>query len=216
VSVYNAIYLSLICCALMLAIKSFISGRKKSLYILLVLLATLLVEMYSTIAIAYHVNFSWTYHLFSPIEYSLFCVYYLAGFNSNKFKSIIVYSIPFFITFSLLISIFLYQFQSMPAININVEGVLLFMLYTHLLFCIDVDLNTPIYSHPDFWISIGVLMFFGGVFIFLGLYPFLFNLNFKETMRLFDEITRPLNIIFYSCIIIGLLCSIQKRKYFIS
>lgn len=212
-SVYNAIYLGLICVALILAIRSFLSGVKKSVYILLVLLATLLVEIFSTVAIAFHINFSWTYHLFNPIEYTLFCLYYLNGCNLQKLRPIVVYSIPVFIVFSLLTSCFIYHFQSMPAMNINVEGFLLFILYTHLLFCIDVDLDTRVYRHPDFWISIGVLMFFGGVFIFLGLYPFLFNLNFGETMILFSEITRPLNIIFYGCIIIGLICSTHRRRY---
>ncbi|MBB3054568.1 hypothetical protein FHS11_000978 [Mucilaginibacter gotjawali] len=102
----------------------------------------------------------------------------------------------------------------MPAINIDVEGLLLFVFYTHLLFYIDADIIDPIYAHPDFWISVGIMVFFGGVFVFLGLYPYLFNLDFDETMKLFSLITRPLNIFFYISIILGLINSIPKWKFF--
>lgn len=215
-SIYNAVYLSLLCFALIFAGKSFLSGVKSSLYILLVLCATFLDEIFSTFAISHHISFDWAYHLFNPIEYTLFFLYYLNRCGSRGIRTIIVWSIPLYIVFSLCISIFYYHFHSMPAININVEGFLLFLFYTHLLFRLDENLNMPFYQYTDFWISVGVLMFFGGAFIFLGLYPFLFNVNVKETLNLFGLITRPLNIVFYSCVIIGLLCSMRNKKYFIS
>ncbi len=215
-SFYNAIYLSLIFCSLVLAAKSYWLGGKKSLYLVLVLLATLIVEIFSTLSIAFHLHFDWAYHLFNPIEYTLFCLYYLKACEVNKYKNIIRLSIPAFCLTSLLLSTFRYGFHSMPAMNINLEGFLLMILYTHLLFAIETDMYVPVHRYTDFWIAVGVMIFFGGAFVFLGLYPRLFDLNFDATMQLFGVITRPLNIVLYTCIIIGYLCSVRKKNYLTS
>ena len=215
-SFYYVIYLGLILSALVLSAIAVKVGNKKSLYLLLVLSATLITELYPTIIINTHVDFGWAYHLFNPLEYTFFCIYYLKSSDNHFLKIAAKYSIPVFVTLSLCISYFYYHFFSMPAININIEGFLLFILYTHLLFSINIPIGVAIYKHPDFWISIAMLIFFGSIFVFLGLYPYLFNVSRVQTNQLFNLITKPANIIFYSCIIIGILCSIKSRRYFIS
>jgi hypothetical protein len=220
VSTYNAIYLSLIALALLLAIKAYKSGVGKARFLVFVLSATLLVELYSTWAIPNKIAFGWAYHLFNPIEYTGFCLYFLATHYSQKPKFWVKYSIPIYIIASLSISFFVYHVgkvqnrNAMPALNINLEGLLLFIVYTYLLFSLDEDM--PVYLTGDFWISVGVMSFFGGASIFLGLYSILFKINYEGTMGLFGLIARPLNIVLYCCIIIGLLCTIRNRKYSIA
>lgn len=212
-NIYYKIYLGLIFLAVLLSAIALKKWQKSSVYLLLVLCATLITEIYSTYAFSRHQDFSWIYHLFNPIEYTLFCLYYIKTCKQCTFSVFAKYSIPVFVTFSLCVSFFVYHLQSMPSININLEGLLLFMLYTHLLFSIDIHLNEAIYHHPDFWISVGMMIFFGGVFVFLGLYPYLFNRSQADTLKLFDLITKPLNIIFYSCINAGLICLIRNTRY---
>lgn len=224
VNTYYKIYLILIFIALLLACFSYSHGIKKSVYLIIILSTTLSMEIYITYKLSENKNFifGYLYHVFNPVEYSIFCMYYLKACTIQKFKSLIRYSIPVYITLSLCISFFLYHIQSMPgkdslpAINIDIEGFLLFIIYTHLLFSLDIDLKMRIYNHSDFWISIGVLVFYGGAFAFLGLYSYLFKMNINKTLGLFGLIAQPLNIILYSCIITGLICSIRNKKYFIS
>lgn len=214
-TIYYKIYLSLITVTTVTAVVALNNKHKKALYILLVMIATLAVEGYSTIAYAHRQDFSWIYHLFCPVEYTFFCLYYIKSCPQNAFKPVATYSIPVFITFSLCVSYFLYQFRNMPALNINIEGLFLFLFYTHLLFCMNVPLRKRIWQHPDFWLSIGMLVFYGGVFVFLGLYPYLFGVSPMATIQLFDLITKPLNIFFYTFIIAGLICLIRSNRYFI-
>jgi hypothetical protein len=213
---YYQIYLSLICLAFVLSFVVYRIGYKKSIFLLIVLFATLLTEGYSTYAFKKKISFVWLYDLFNPVEYTMFCLYYINSCPGVSLKKVAKYSIPAFIAFSLSVSYFLYHFNSIPSIQINTEGVLLFLFYTHLIFCLDLDLKVRIYMHPDFWIAIAVMIFFGGDFVFLGLYPYLFKMNSAETIALFSLITRPLNLVFYSCLNTAFICSIRNKKYFIS
>jgi len=103
----------------------------------------------------------------------------------------------------------------MPVINIDIEGFLLFIIYTHLLFSIEVDVKKFIYAQEDLWIAAGVLIFFGGAFTYLGLYPSLFNIYPREAGTVYGFFVKSLDTIFYSFIIIGQICLIRNRKYLI-
>ncbi len=221
---FYIVYLGLLFITLLLSGYSYIVGVKKSVYLVLLLFSTLAVELFVTYKFNQnkHFAFGFIYHLFNPVEYTFFCLYYLRASNVSKFKTLVKYSIPVYITLSLCISFFIYHIDVMPgkntlpAINIDIEGFILFIYYTHLLFTLNIDLKKHIYGHPDFWISIGVMIFYGGTFVFLGLYSFHFKINLNQTLKLFSAIDLPLNIILYSCINVGLIWSIPNRKYIIS
>jgi hypothetical protein len=213
-SAFFNFYFSLLAAAIAIAYLAFKRGNKKSLIIVLVLTATLLAEVFSQVVYQYKIkrcNFST--HVFNLIEYPLFCLYYLKACNNDKFKFLVRLSIPLFLLFSILFSIFLYRFETLPVVNIDVEGFLLFIIYTHLLFNIDVDVSKYVYANADFWIATGLLVFFGGVFTFLGLYPILFHIDPTSALEEYGFIIRPLDIIFYSCIIIGQICLIRTKRY---
>jgi hypothetical protein len=207
------IYHGLISVSLLLSYYSLESGSKKSFYLVLVLFATSIVELAAGMAYFGGVKLDWIYHVFNPIEYTLFCLYYIKACEQRKLKSIVKYSIPIFIIFSLCISFYQYGFKSLPGLNINIEGFVLFILYSHLLFCIDVREKMYIYTHPDFWLSTGILIYFGGVFVLCGLYSKIAHLDIIETQNLFIKITLPLNLVLYSCFIIGFICSLRYKKY---
>jgi hypothetical protein len=207
------IYHGLISIALLLACIAYKIGFKNKLFLILVLVATFMVEIVAAYLKYHHLKGIWAYHIFNLFEYSFFSLYYIKNCPVKKYKKLVAYSIPVFVFFGLLVSRFLYHFHSMPSLNINVEGFLLFIMYTHLLFSIDVDVRLPIYAHPDFWVVAGVYAFFGGAFVYINLYHYLLDLDHNGTLALYGPIMDPLNIIFYNCIIIGLICNIRNRKY---
>lgn len=211
---YYTVYHSLIFMALSLSVLSYYRGRKKAIFLMWVLLATFIVEGAVALFKYYAIKGqTWVYHVFNLFEYSFFCLYYYHNCCVKRYKPYVLWSIPVFVIFGIFISAFVYHFKSMPAININVEGLLLFVIYTQLLFSIDIDVRMLVYSHPDFWIATGVLTFFGGVFVYFNLYRTLLKLDYRGTMIMFGQITEPLNIIFYTCIIIGLICLNRNQKY---
>jgi hypothetical protein len=212
VNTFYKIYLSVLFIGFVLAVLSYRKGFKNSIYIMLLLMATFLIEVFSLFNID---GYSFNYYIFNLFEYTFFCIYYLKTVKSDKLKSVVKVSIPIFIIFGICSGI-VYHFRSLPALNIDVEGFLLFIIYTHLLFNIDADINKNIYQHPDFWISIGVLIFFSGSFVCLGIYPTLLHINLDDAFDTYNVVTQPLNLILYNCIIISFICLLWPKKYYIT
>jgi len=214
ISPFYKIYLSIIVIALLLSYILYKKGIKSSLLLFFILLATLLVELIAVVAGYYKLKgYTFVYHIFNLIEYVLFCLYYLKVCQTDRFKKLVKILIPVYIMFCLCISVFHYHFDGLPAINIDAEGFLLFIIYTHLLFSLEVNEHRLIFAHPDFWISTGILIFFGGVFVSFGVYPALLNINPTKAMGMFEKTTEPLNLILYICIIISFICLLKTKRY---
>ncbi len=211
---FYVVYHSLILIAFILAVLSYRKGGQDVFYLMLMLLSAFVVEAAAGFFKYYHIKGqSWIYHVYNLVEYAFLSMYYIRNCNVIKFKQAVGWSMIIFILFGLVVSSFLYHFHSMPALNINVEGLLLCLMYTHLLFSIETDVKLPVYGHPDFWISVGVLIFFGGAFVYFNVYRTLLHLNYEQTLMMFGRIMNPLNIVLYVCIIIGLLCLHLNRKF---
>lgn len=214
-SLYYIIYHGLILIALVIAFISFIKGQQSSGLLALLLFATLAVELFVHLLYERGQPFVWAYHGFVVLEYGLLVFYYAANIGFKLMQKLARWSVPLFAIFSLAVSWLIYRFNAFPGINLNVEGIILFLLYTHLLFNLDVADERPIFKHPQFWIALGILAFFGGTFLFHGIYTPLFDLDQGAALKLFGIINRPLNLFLYGCLIAGLLCTLQKTKLFL-
>lgn len=186
-------------------------SRYRSLCLLLGL--TLAVELTAEFLIAAKVDFTWLYHIFVVVEYSLVCVYFLQLMEA-RYRKIILFSIPVFACVSLGISHYMYNFRSFPGMNINTEGFLVCLVSSYSL------LNLPeakeynrVVKHPDFWITVGWMIFFAGTFFSNGLYSYLYGLNREQALELFALVNKPLNLVLYSCLTIGFICA-ALPKYF--
>ena len=161
--------------------------------------------------IAAKIEFVWLYHLFVIIEYALLCLYF-SNAMETKYRRVVLMSIPLFLVFSLSLSYWLYHFKNLPGININTEGFLVGIICAYVLMNLNTKVYPTILKHPDFWICCGLLIFFGGTFFSHGLYSYLHSLDRQQALRLFSIVNKPLNIILYSCLIIGFVCAIPRRS----
>jgi len=210
---YLVSYYGLIVLSIVLSFVAIVNGHKRYLPLLLVLIFTQLVEMYAQFSILKDRPFVWMYHFFVCIEYSLLVLYLRLAINIKKVGRIIIFTIPVFVILSLLVSHFFYHFQDFPGINICTEGFLLFIFCVVLLFNLDVVEDESIFSNPDLWIALGILIFEGGTFFYNGVYTKLLSIDADKAMELFGLINKPLNLCLYSFINIGLVCLIKKKKY---
>lgn len=216
---FYVFYHGLILLAFILFATLYFKRIRNSLHMVILLALTLIVESYT----GYYyfrgtahqpgIDTSWSYHVFNLFDYLLFCMYYIRNCREKRYFGVVKITIPVFTLFGLVTSALLYHFSGLPAFNINVEGFLLTIIYTHLLFSIDVDLRMFIFTHPDFWMAIGVLAYYGGVFVFFNLYNTLLPFSRDKTIMMFLRITEPLNVILYICIIISSICTLWNRKY---
>ncbi len=210
---YYLYYYLLIFVVIVLSFVALKKGHKRVLPLCILLILTLFVELLADRLSTLKLEFVWAYHIYSPLEYGLICLFIIPEIFKNKLKLFITISIPLFAIFSFSISLLFYHFKTMPGINIGVEGLLVSSLCVYRIFNLDVRTNKQIYLHSDFWICIGFLLFFGVCSFFFGIYTPLFRLSNSEAFFLFGKIIMPFNIVLYFSILIGILCLVQKKRY---
>jgi hypothetical protein len=178
----------------------------------ILLFLTSAMELYVQYLISKQVDFTYMYHSFLVVEYPLFCWFLLDAIKPGKFSNAVKISIPVYMVISLLLSIFYYQFKGFPGLNINMEGILQSIVCTYVLFNLEVQEDRSILKNPYFWICSGILIFFGTTFFFNGVYSKVLNMDGDKALQLFGIINKPLNLIFYALILIGILCLPTSRK----
>lgn len=196
-------------------IASFIAwskGIKKYLILSILLICTAIVEAGVQILVRKRIEFTFLYHIFSFIEYPLLCLFLLEAIKAATAKKIVLISIPVFIIASVSLSFFYYHFTGFPGMNINLEGMVQCVVCTYVLFNLDVEEDIPILRNQYFWICSGILIFFGTTFFFNGLMAHVFSFDTNKALMLFSIINKPLNLILYAFILIGILCSITTKR----
>jgi hypothetical protein len=211
-STYNIIYNSLIVAAFILSLIAFLNGYKRFGFISALMLTTSLVELTALYYINRNTDFTWMYHVYNVIEYTLFSLFLSGSVKSDGIKKIIWISIPAFIIIGQLISYYHYRFSGFPGLNINIEGLLLSIICVYILFNMEVIEDVSVFKNYNLWICSGIFIFFGTTFFYNGVYTKIAHLHGDRALILFGIINRPLNIILYSLIITGILCLPISRK----
>ncbi len=214
-SPYNILYNSLILVAFLLSLIAFIKGYKRFGVLSALLFITSLVELCALYLIDKKTDFTWLYHIYNVIEYTLFSSFLAYSIASKRIVRLVKISIPFFVILGLSLSYFKYQFTGFPGLNINIEGFLLSVICVYILFNLEVIEEGSIFNNANFWICSGILIFFGTTFFYNGFYTKISSLSIEKAMLLFSIINRPLNIILYSFIITGISCLLASRKQII-
>jgi len=209
---YYWLYHGLILIAWCLSILLCWKRRLRYVPLCILLGLTLFTELVVEWLVYMRVDFTGLYHLFVMAEYTLVSLFF-AQIVGPKYKKWILYSVPFFVIASTAISYLMYGFRSFPGMNINLEGFLVCIISSYTLLNLrEAEVYDRATRHPDFWISFGWLIFFTGTFFTNGLYSYLLDLDRQQALALFALINKPLNIVLYSCLIIGFLCAIQRRS----
>lgn len=186
-------------------------GKRHFLPLCIVLTIQLAEELIVAWLYVRKMEFIWIYHVYALFDYTLFSVYFMQ-LVSPKYRPWVIGSILAFLLISTSISYWYYHYESFPGANINTEGVFICIICTYVLLNLDIRQYDAIYKNPDFWISLGVIVFFAGTFFTNGLYTYLYDMDPVQAKKLFNIINSPLNLIQYSCYIIGFLCAIPRRS----
>ncbi len=152
------------------------------------------------------------YHFYIPIEYSLVTFYFSRLLQIAKLKKLLLLSIPFFIIFGLIISIYFEGINDFPSWQYNIEGTLIIIWCVISLFNLPLNPIVSIFKNFQFWFCIAFMIMFSGQFFLNGFFNPLKNTNPEITRKLI-MIYYVLNYLFYSLLIFGLLCSRTTRRY---
>ena len=211
--VYNFIYVTLILLGAVVSLIAWKKGHKKYLLLGILLLITFAQEAYIPFLIKKRVDFTYLYHLFTLIEYTFLCLFLADAIPSLKIRKLAISTIPIYLILSSSISIFYYHLSGFPGLNIELEAMLLSVLCTYILFNMEAYEDVSILANQYFWICSGILIFFGTTFFFNGLLTYVLSVDTTKALALFGKINKPLNLILYAFIFIGVLCSLTRRRY---
>lgn len=209
---HGIIYVTLILLGAVISFIAWKKGHKRYLSLSILLLATFTLEVYVPFLVEQNVDFTYLYHIFTLVEYTFLCWFLLGAIPSSKFRKIAIFTIPVYLILSGSISLFYYHFSGFPGLNIEMEAMLLSILCTYILFNLEVYEEVSILANQYFWICSGILIFFGTTFFFNGLLTYVLSVNQSKALMLFGLINKPLNLILYAFILIGILCSVTQRR----
>jgi hypothetical protein len=164
---------------------------------------------YFILDIDYHVF----YHIYTPLEYFLFALYFYIYHKSKIAKTLIVVSIIIFTLLSIFISNEIININVHPGLNDNVEGFFLIILSSFTLLTINFNPKISIMNLPVFWICLAILIFHSGVFLFNGLYNYLVTKKSEIAQPLHQIIIKNFNYLLYILFSIAFICSNRMKKY---
>jgi hypothetical protein len=155
------------------------------------------------------------YHIYLPIEYTFLAYFFYLVNQESKIRHFALISIPVFIIFSLIVSVFSSYFRQYPGMNANAEGVLLILWSLYTLFSLNPNENfkIPILQLPLFWICMGILVFHSGTFFYNGLINSILDKQPDLVKFLNYAIAKALNYFLYISFSIGFLYSNKWQKY---
>lgn len=154
------------------------------------------------------------YHFYGPIEYFFLCLFFVKVIQKKIFQIIIYATIPFFVTISLLISFNLLKLEGYQGMNTIIRGTFLIFWALIALFNLPYEKDLSIFRIPAFWILLGVLFYYGGVFFINGVYNGI-QKNYPADKDYYRKIHNIINLAFnyylYIMISIGILCLAKKK-----
>jgi len=149
-----------------------------------------------------HPDDQWVYNLYMPVEAGLLSWAAFEYFKTNKRRFLIwVGYLIFLIAFVVEVSIKGIQIFSNH--GYIAESALLLIIYLLLLYDYFTKQNTNWKSSPDVWISLGIVLYFGGVVPYLSLMQYLQSSHPKINLFLFYFIIEGLANVRYLLLALG-------------
>ncbi len=202
------------CCFILVSfiLAAFCKKQEKGLFIFPVLLSfSLMVEIITIILEFYKLKYFYIYHIFIPVEYTLWISYFYFITDNAIIRKIILITIPVFSIFCLYITISIVSLKDFPTIQLNIEGILLIIIAIYTIFTIEIKKNVSLFSRPVFWICVGVIVYYSSISSYMGFYNFIVKNKIHLLNLKFYFLIIP-NYILYTCLSIAFICSNRIKK----
>lgn len=197
------------CLGVALSQRGYLDGNFRWLFWLVVV--TWVVDVAGTL-LRNTINNHPLYHVFQPVEYGLFAMYYFHTLRHPVVRKLIQLSIGLMVVFSIINALFFQSIWTQNSHSFMLEatlllvwsGVYFFQLYTNFI-------PQKLWELPEFWVSTGILFFYAGSFFQMGLHRYIVQVDEALARKLW-VINLLLNILLYSLITVGFLCKASQKK----
>jgi hypothetical protein len=206
-------YILLMVVAFILSVFTWQRVDKKTIYIVIVLLAGLLAEFIVLYLKKQKIHHEIVYHIYIPVEYTLVTLFFRTKTVKKKIHPFLLASVPVYLLTSVILSVFFYRLTGYPSLNFNIEGFFIIIWSVWLLNSFDEFEDRSIFMKPALWLCMGLIVFFAGGFIFNGYYNHIKNTDESLAKKLNEYINNGLNIFLYITMSISFICSLKTAKY---
>jgi hypothetical protein len=135
----------------------------------LIPIGTIALELVSELIFGTSKNNLFLYHIFSPLEYTFYALFFCKIITSSAIRNFIHVSIPVFIVLSIIFGIFVQPITENNSFIILIESVLILsycLIYLRQILLYEIDRRTE--ENPFFWIIAGLLFYFIQTFFIEG------------------------------------------------
>jgi hypothetical protein len=152
----------------------------------------------------------WAANIMSTIEILFYCYIFYTALSGEKNKRIVLFTSIALVVYTIFNMIFIQGLFRFHTISYRV-GSIVIIIFVYLYFkqLLNNEAYLRLRTIPFFWISVGLLFFFAGFFVYFCAFDFVAYTTIKKYASLFLVTSSALNILLYSFISIGLLC--QKK-----
>jgi len=181
----------------------------------ILLLFSLIVELFVEWHINRSISYYFLYHVYGPIEYVMLCLYF-KNFLPQRLKKVVSWSILFVVPASLLISYKLISFTGYQGLNTAIRGTLIILIGITCLFSLPVENFKTIFESPAFTIITAYIIFFSGTLLSNGVYNGLLKQYPSEKpyyQKIHSFVNLSFNYLLYLLIATSLICLMAKKKY---
>jgi len=155
------------------------------------------------------INNLWIFHYFTPVQYALLTYVFYSWNRESSMEQLIFYSIPVFVASWFLGSFWLANPADTFAYAYPISAALLVLVSSYTLLRIERLERSSMLDIPEFWVSSGTLIYFGGTIVFSSLSVPLLHTSI-ETMRLAWSTQAVANIVANVLYAGGFLCLLRK------
>lgn len=155
---------------------------------------------------------AWLYNLSVPIEYLFYALLFYLHYGRKVFKQT---AIGFLIGFSIFALCNILFIQGIERFNTNILKAGSFcMIILSCLYFVELlsrEDHFNLISEPMFWIATGVFLFNTGEFFYTLFSDYLIKNDLDKTRKIFSSINNKLIWVLYTCIVISIICTKQKK-----
>jgi hypothetical protein len=152
------------------------------------------------------------YHIFTPVEYLLYCYYFLLNFSSKKIRKAILFSMPFFVLFSVISTIAFQKYYAYNSYSLLLKYCLLIIWV--MLFLKELLIEKPVENLlrlPAFWVSVAIL-FHSAINIFIDGFANFILENEPGDFKITYTIYSITNYILFLLLFVSLFVEIKNSK----
>ena len=156
-------------------------------------------------------HIDWLYDLFLTVEFGLMVMYFQRIISNKSITKLIPFCFFLIFIWYLIGPFYLGNTSAWFSILFQVIALVLCILCTtYLRQIILMSFEELLFHNPNFWITTGILFFYGGVFFQMSFYKYMFTVDKNSARQLYIIINHLLNILMYSLFTYGFIC---KAKY---